>query len=85
MVIRLDDKPDIEYQVELQKFNGDVVSFYRIYEHDIDNVQRYFRMYALGVLPDLSQWKDVTSEIWEKVAQQQKKSASKASKEVEQV
>ena len=64
-VIKWDDKPVVEYLVEAHfKVDGDFI-YYRKYFPDIDEVKKMFRMFALGVIPAVDSWDDVTEEIKE--------------------
>jgi len=68
-VIKWDDKPIIEFMVEVHfKVDGDFI-YYRRYFSSIDEVKKMFRMFALGIIPDVVGWDDVTEEVKEAVRQ----------------
>ena len=59
-----DDVPQITFCVEL-RFNYDKPLFkqYKTYVSDIDLVKKMFRMFALGIVPDVTGWIDITEEM----------------------
>ena len=58
-----DDKPVFEFLVEALLTTGDSFICHRIYINEIDEVKRLFRMFALGVIPDICDWDDVTEDV----------------------
>jgi hypothetical protein len=58
-----DDKPTIEYMVEVCFKNDEGFAFYRKYIGEINEVKRLFRMFALEVIPDIHGWDDVTEDV----------------------
>jgi len=57
------DEPILKYMIEVQIKNGDSWIQYRKFIEDADVVKKMFRMFALEVFPDVSDWDDVTAEI----------------------
>jgi len=70
-MIKKDNKPFIEYMVEVHfKSNGEY-TFYRKYFLSVDEVKKMFRMFALGIIPVVDDWDDVTDEV-NKIMKRQK-------------
>jgi len=53
-------KPEIKYMVESRFVYDDYYKHYRSYTTDTDMLKRMFRMFALGIIPDVIQWADIT-------------------------
>ena len=57
------DKPEIMYIIEVNEKTDDSFIQYRRYAEDANEVKKLFRMFALGIIPDISEWENVTEEI----------------------
>ena len=68
-VIKWDDKPVVEYMIEVHFIKDGDFIYYRKYYSDAGAVKKMFRMFALGVIPAVDGWDDVTEEIKEIVRQ----------------
>jgi hypothetical protein len=65
---------EIEYVIEIHfeygSKLGEVFKHYQKYTTDIVELKKMFRMFALGELPDITGWKDITAEM---IADREKK------------
>ena len=62
-IIKLDDRPQINFMVEAHFKHGEKFAYYRCYTSDIDWLKRVFRMFALEEVPNTENWVDVTDEV----------------------
>jgi hypothetical protein len=72
-VIKVDDKPIVEYLVELSMETDDGSVWYRKYIEDANEVKKLFRMFALEVTPDITGWEDVTEDVKAQIEKWRKK------------
>ena len=59
---------ELVYLVEVQfvyskEFEKGQFNQYSFHTSDMEEVKRIFRMFALGVIPDISGWKDITADV----------------------
>ena len=66
-IVDCDKDSEIKYHVDTRIGYGDNIAVnckqYRYYTTDADELKRIFRMYVLGVRPDISYWEDYTEEL----------------------
>jgi len=62
-VIIDDDKPVIEFMVEVHYKTDTDFIYYRKFFTDKYEVMKMFRMFAFGIIPDISDWEDVTEKV----------------------
>jgi len=66
--------PEIKYLFEIQfKYDDTRFKQYEYYTTNVNELKKMFRMFALGILPDITGWKDITEEVLEEIAEQKKK------------
>lgn len=80
-VILMRGDPELKYVVEIQHevgetkfYNGTSFTQYALETTDVEAVKRMFRMFALGITPDISSWQDVSLELIEEFNEKKKDS-----------
>lgn len=79
VILMNQENHDLLYLVELQHETGEAqfasgqrFSQYAYTTQNVDEVARLFRLFALGITPNLSQWTDITQDVIRQITASQK-------------
>ena len=62
-LITHDPTPDMQYLIETRFEYENSFRQYKRYTNDASELKRLFRMFALGIVPDIDGWTDITAEL----------------------
>jgi len=62
-LIKQDNAPEIKYQLETRFVYENHFCHYQKFTMDAEEVKRMFRMFALGIIPKVDGWSDITADL----------------------
>ena len=65
-LITSDNAPEINYQIETRFVYENHFSHYQIFIINEIEVKRMFRMFALGIIPNIDGWSNITADLMKK-------------------
>ena len=69
-LITKDIAPEIRYQLETRFVYENHFCHYQRFTTDAEEIKRIFRMFALGIVPNIEGWSDITADLLEKAGKE---------------